>query len=45
MEHRAKKKLMLMHKALFPRDDIDRLYVSKKRDEEDSPALKIVSIH
>ena len=34
-------KLMTMDKALHPRDEIDNLYVSKKKDEEDSPALKI----
>ena len=27
-----------MHKALYPRDDVDGLYVS--REEEDLPALK-----
>ena len=32
------RKLMTMHKALHPRDDIDRLYVSRK-EEEDMPAL------
>ena len=35
-------KLMTMHKVLHPRDDVDRLYVSKKGGEEkDLPALKI----
>ena len=29
MDQRTRK-LMTMHKALHPRDDIDRLYVSKK---------------
>ena len=29
MDQRTKK-LMTMHKALHPRDDVDRLYVSKK---------------
>ena len=27
------KKLMTMHKTLHPRDDIDRLYVSRKEEE------------
>ena len=27
---------MTMHKVLHPRDDVDRLYVSKNRKEEDS---------
>ena len=34
-----------MHKALHRRDDIDRLYASRKEGEEDSPTLKIASIH
>ena len=28
-----KRKLMTMHKALYPRDDVDRLYVSRKEGE------------
>ena len=39
------RKLMTMHKALHPRDHVDRLYVSKKREEEDLPALKTVLTH
>ena len=27
------RKLMTMHKSLHPEDDIDRLYVSKKKEE------------
>ena len=38
------RKLMTMHKALHPRDDIDRLYVTKKKkkkeEEEDLLAVK-----
>ena len=32
--------IMTMHKALHTRDDVDRLYVSRKKEEEDLPALK-----
>ena len=39
MDQRTRK-LMTMHKALQSRDDVDRLYVSRKREEEDSPASK-----
>ena len=39
------RKLMTMHKALHPRDDVNRLYVSRKRREEDLPALKIALTH
>ena len=28
--HKALRKLMTMHKALHPRDDVDGLYVSRK---------------
>ena len=35
-----------MHKALYPRDDVDRLYVSRKKKEEvDLPALKTALTH
>ena len=45
MDQRARK-LIMMHKALHSRDDIDRLYVcQKKKKEEDSQALKIVWMH
>ena len=27
------RKLMTMHKALHPRDDVDRLYVSRKKED------------
>ena len=39
MDQRTRK-LMTMHKALQSRDDVDRLYVSRKREEEDLPASK-----
>ena len=29
------RKLMIMHKALHPKDAVDRLYVSRKEGEED----------
>ena len=32
MDQRARK-LMTMHKAFHPRDDVDRLYVSRKEGE------------
>ena len=32
---------MTIHKAFDPRDDVDRLYVSRKKEEEDSPVFKI----
>ena len=34
------RKLITMHKALHPRDDVDRLYVSRKGEEEGLPAMK-----
>ena len=36
------RKLMTIHKALHPRDDIDGMY--QKKEKKDSPALKIVWI-
>ena len=36
---------MTMHKVLHPDDDVDRLYVLKKKDEEDLPAFKTASMH
>ena len=39
------RKLMTMHKAWHPRDDDDRLYVSRIRDEEDLPLLKTALTH
>ena len=36
---------MTMHKAFHPRDDVDRLYVSKKKEEEDLQVLKTVLTH
>ena len=39
------RKLMTMHKALHLRDDVDRLYVSRKREEEDLPVSKTALTH
>ena len=39
MDQRTRK-LMTIHKALHPRDDIDWLYVQGEREEEDLPASK-----
>ena len=39
------RKSMTMHKALHPRDDIDRLHVSRNKRGKDLPSLKIASIH
>ena len=36
---------MTMHKALHPRVNVDSLYVSKKRKEEDLPVLKTALTH
>ena len=36
---------MAMHKALYHRDDVDRLYVSRKERGEDLPALKTALTH
>ena len=38
------RKLITMHKALHPRDDVDRLRREMK-EEEDLPALKIALMH
>ena len=38
MDQRTRK-LMTMHKALHPRNDVDRLMYQEKREEEDLPAL------
>ena len=40
-----KRKLMTMHKALHPRDDVDKLYVPRKEGREDSPASKTALTH
>ena len=37
--------LKTMHKGLHSRDDINRLYVWRMKEEEDLQALKITSIH
>ena len=34
-----------MHKALHTRDDVDRLYLSRKMEEEDLPTLKKALTH
>ena len=44
MDQRTRK-LMTMHKAFHPRDDVDRLYVQEKREEEDLPVLKTALTH
>ena len=45
MEQRTRK-LTTMHKALHPRDRVDRLYMSKKKkEEEDIPAFETASMH
>ena len=41
MDQRTRK-LMILHKALYPKGDVDRLYVSRKEREEDLPALETV---
>ena len=38
------RKFMAMHKALHPRDDINRVYLSKK-EKEYSPALRITLMY
>ena len=43
MDQRTRK-LMTMYTTLHPRDDVDRLYVSRK-EEEDLPALKTALTH
>ena len=39
------RKLKTKHKALHPRDDINRFLYKEKKEEEDLPALKIVLMH
>ena len=39
------RKLITMHEALHPRDDVDRLYVSRKEGGRDLPALKTTLTH
>ena len=43
MDQRTRKP-MTMHKALYSREDVDRLNVSKK-EEDNPPAFKITLIH
>ena len=40
-----KRKLITVHKSLHLRDHINRLYKSREKEEEDSPALKILWMH
>ena len=44
MDQRTRK-LMTMHKALHPRDDVDRLYVSRNEGGDDLPTLKTALTH
>ena len=44
MDQRTRK-LMTIHKALHPKDDVDSLYVYEKREEEDWSALKTALTH
>ena len=44
MDQRTRK-LMTMHKALHPRNDVDRLYVSRKEGGGDLPASKTPLTH
>ena len=44
MDQRTRK-LITMHKALHPRDDVDRLYVSRKKGGRGLPALKTALTH
>ena len=39
------RKLMTIRKFLHPRQDVDRLYVSKRREKQELPALKTASKH
>ena len=39
------KKIMTMHKALHPRDDVDNYMYQEKREGEDLPALKTALTH
>ena len=40
-----KRKLITIHTRLHPRDEVDRLYVPKKGEEEDLPASKTALTH
>ena len=44
MDQRTRQ-LMIMHKALHPRDDVDRYMFQEKMEEEDLPALKTALTH
>ena len=44
MDQRTRK-LMTIHKALHPRDDVDRPYVSREEGEENLPAMKTALTH
>ena len=39
-----KKKLKTMHKALYPKDNLDNTY-QKKKEKDDSPKLKLDWMH
>ena len=39
MDQRTRK--IMMYKALHPRDDINRLYVSRKKEEEDALGFRM----
>ena len=38
------RKIMSMHKALHPRDAVDRLYMSRKEEKDDLPDIVYTSI-
>ena len=40
-----RRKLKIMHKVLHPRDDVDKLYVLRKKAEKDETALKTALKH
>ena len=44
MDQRTRK-LPTMRKALHPRNDVNRLYVSRKKEEENLPPLKTAWTH
>ena len=44
MDQRTRK-LMTMHKALHAIDDVDRLFISRKKQKEDLPALQTALTH
>ena len=36
---------MTMHKALYPENDVDKLYASRNEEKEDPPEFKTASMH